>query len=176
MGEPATPTPAERDERRNLAAAIVASVLNDEAMPHGLRVIKTIGGDILERVDVEQLLFHLAQEIDLLIADGKVAAKTHELACKLQDADQCEDHSTGDDCDQGTIEHELFEHLARARTDEEPDRTDSVERGDKKRGPAVASDLEHVLNELDECVSWCPACRENTSRGLNPDGTKKERT
>lgn len=98
----------------------------------------------------------------------------YELACKLQDADQCEDHSTGDECDQGTVEHELFETLARVRVDEEPsDRTDALEPGQKKRGPAFAETRPHVLNDVDECVSWCPTCRINRERGLNPDGTAK---
>lgn len=93
-----------------------------------------------------------------------------ELACKLQDSDQCEDHSTGDDCEQGEIESKFFEALVVARVDTSG-RTDPIERGRKKRGPAVASDKEHVLNAEDDCVSWCPACLENRSRGLNPDGT-----
>lgn len=167
MGEPATPTPADRAATRELAAKIVESVRNDERMP--LPGAKSIP------LTTQAALLQLAQEIALLLADGKVHAKTHELACKLQDADQCEDHATGDDCDQGTIEHELFEHLAEVRTDENTDgRTDPVERGDKKRAPAKPSDHKHVINDVDECVSWCPACRENTSRGLNPDGTKKD--
>jgi len=36
---------------------------------------------------------------------------------------------------------------------------------------AEADGKQHVTNDFDDCVSWCPACRENTARGLNPDGT-----
>lgn len=35
------------------------------------------------------------------------------------------------------------------------------------------SSKRHVLNEHDDCVSWCHACDENVLRGLNPDGTSK---
>lgn len=35
-----------------------------------------------------------------------------------------------------------------------------------------ATEMPHVLNDHDECVTWCVACAENTRRGLNPDGSK----
>lgn len=160
MGEPAIPPPAERAKTRAFAAAIVDASRNDVAFTFG---------------DKDEALFFLAQEVGLLLAERDAYSKTHEIACRLQDADQCENHSTGDDCDTGGVEHELFEHLSKVRTDDDDeDRTDPLERGEKKRGPATPSPLDHILNEVDECVSWCPCCHENTSRGLNPDGTKKE--
>lgn len=119
----------------------------------------------IRRLDAE--VAKLRKERDAYLA-------TFNLACRLQDSDQCESHATGDDCEQGEVEHEFYEHLSAVRT--EDGRTDPLERGNKKRSAAVASELEHVLNAVDECVSWCPACRENGARGLNPDGTAKAAT
>lgn len=174
MGEPAQPTEAERRETRELAARIVESVRADEPMPLPEDVEDAIVVSLDERMTaaVKDLYFRLAQEIELLRAERDAYAETFNLACRLQDADQCEDHATGDDCEQGEIEHQFYEHLSRVRTDDS--RTDPIERGDKKRAPARASEKQHVLNDVEECVSWCPACRENRSRGLNPDGTAKQ--
>lgn len=41
-------------------------------------------------------------------------------------------------------------------------------------GTVNAWDKVHVLNDAAECVSWCPTCRRNVERGLNPDGTPTE--
>lgn len=92
-----------------------------------------------------------------------------DLACKLQDSDQCESHSTGDDCETGGIEHELFGTLSRIRVDSgNPAPTGTV------RNPApTPSSEKHILNSFDECVSWCVSCRENRERGFNPDGSEK---
>lgn len=117
----------------------------------------------------------LREENDRLRAELARIRPVFDLACKLQDSDQCEDHCTGDDCEQGEIEHQFFQALVIAREGEdEAVRTDPLERGAKKRGPAVPSAKQHVTNDFDDCVSWCPACNENTSRGLNPDGTQRE--
>lgn len=110
-----------------------------------------------------------------LVAERKRIFPIYQLACHLQDADQCEDHSTGDDCATGTIEHALFQALVIARRDE-PERTDPLERGEKRRSKPSASTEKHVTNDFDECVSWCPPCTTNRSRGLNPDGSDKEPT
>jgi hypothetical protein len=115
----------------------------------------------------------LLDELEQLRAEVEHMRPVYVLACRLQDADQCEDHCTGDECEQGDIEHEFFQALVIARGDD-PERTDPLERGDKQRKPAAASIRSHILNDTDECVSWCVACRENGSRGLNPDGTTKE--
>lgn len=48
-----------------------------------------------------------------------------------------------------------------------------------KRHGYPPTSKEHVLSigyEHGGCVSWCPACAENTERGLNTDGTRKETT
>lgn len=33
----------------------------------------------------------------------------------------------------------------------------------------------HAVREEGDCASWCDVCSTNVSRGLNPDGTMKER-
>lgn len=42
-----------------------------------------------------------------------------------------------------------------------------------KRLGVPPSELGHVTNDHDDCVSWCYCCAENVRRGLNPDGTQK---
>lgn len=71
MGEPATPTPAERTERQQLAAAIVESVRNDEKMPlPGLKAIAIqYKGLFFDAVEVENFVFTLAQEITILVQE-----------------------------------------------------------------------------------------------------------
>lgn len=65
MGDPAQPTDRDRAATRELAAAIVEAVRNDEAMPHGLSEI----ADTLDIEEVvESLLFRLALEITLSTA------------------------------------------------------------------------------------------------------------
>jgi hypothetical protein len=66
MGEPANPTPAERDKRRKKAAAIVQSVFDDEEMPTGVDYDARVG---TIREQVEQIVFNLAQEIMILLAE-----------------------------------------------------------------------------------------------------------
>jgi hypothetical protein len=171
MGDPAIPPEADRKATRELAAAIVQSVVDDEAMPLGLTAYSVGSAQVFDKDAVETLVFQLAQEITMLVKERAAYAETFNLACKLQDADQCEDHTTGDDCPQGDVEHQLYEHLSRVRTDD--GRTDKIERGEKKRQPGAPSTQRHITNDHDDCVSWCPACGENRSRGLNPDGTAK---
>lgn len=117
-------------------------------------------------------LRHLAAGVIRLLDEDARIRPVFDLVCELQDSEQCEGHSTGDDCEQGEIEDKLFQLLATIRTDD--GRTDPVERGEKRRGPAIASKREHVASSVDGCVSWCPACLENQSRCLNPDGSVKE--
>lgn len=173
MGEPVEVSAAARAKTRELAKAIVKSVIDDAPMPLGFEWPRSNDMSCPDcPVDsVESLVMDLAMEIVTLTSERDAYAETYNLACRMQDAEQCEDHVTGDDCEQGEVEHMFYEHLANVRTDD--GRTDPIDRGEKKRGPAVASTHEHVLNDHDDCVSWCPACRENTSRGLNPDGTAK---
>ena len=108
-----------------------------------------------------------------MAATGKVTddelRAVFATACALQDADQCESHSTGDDCQAGEVESALFDLLAtiRVRIKENSEAVLSRLR------IGVPSSRDHTLNHADDCVSWCAACRENTSRGLNPDGTAK---
>jgi len=71
MGEPANPTPAERAERQEIAAAIVESVRNDEKMPlPGLKAITIqYKGVFFDAVEVEEFVFKLAQEITILLEE-----------------------------------------------------------------------------------------------------------
>lgn len=96
--------------------------------------------------------------------------KVFVLACRLQDSDQCESHSTGDDCETGEIEHDLFQELSRVRI-----AAGDAPKLDTARGPATPepSTLAHVPSSVDGCVSWCPACAENVGRGFSPDGSRK---
>lgn len=66
MGEPAQPTPEDRARTRELAAAIVESVRNDETMPLPLPLCYV-------HADVQTLVFRLAQEIALLSCDTYVS-------------------------------------------------------------------------------------------------------
>jgi len=70
MGEPAEPTQEERDERHKFSAAIVESVAADEKMPLPLTTI-SIGGNgrFFPAEEVENLMFHLAQEITILLKE-----------------------------------------------------------------------------------------------------------
>ena len=95
------------------------------------------------------------------------------LACELQDSDQCEDHCVGDECQTGDVENELFPALSKARIDADDHPKIDTVRGPQTPTPSTAN---HVLNCVDECVSWCVACRENRERGFNADGTKREVT
>lgn len=64
MGKPATPTPAARAATRELAAAVVRSVEEDERMPHGLApAYDDKHRRLLWQTEVEDLLAKLAQEI-----------------------------------------------------------------------------------------------------------------
>jgi hypothetical protein len=71
MGEPAEPTEAERKERWQLAAAIVESVRNDEEMPIGIEWPKKVPLDCPDCPvsAIEELIFDLAQEITILLAE-----------------------------------------------------------------------------------------------------------
>lgn len=75
MGEPAEPTREERDERQKLAAAIVESVAADEKMPlPGIPTVSIGGkGRFFPADEVENLMFHLAHEITLLLRDRGAA-------------------------------------------------------------------------------------------------------
>jgi hypothetical protein len=66
MGQPAEVNQADRLATRTLAAAIVASVANDEEMPLGLieYSLSDLGPDpAFARADVESLVMQLAQEV-----------------------------------------------------------------------------------------------------------------
>ena len=82
MGEPASPTPAERAERQANARAIVESVRADEKMPlPGLKAIAIQHkGLYFDCVDVEEFVFKLAQEITILLdeRDGKTTDGNEE--------------------------------------------------------------------------------------------------
>ena len=69
MGEPAEPTPDERAERHQVAAAIVESVIADEKMPlPGLvPIVIPNQGLFFKATDVENFVFHQAHEITLLL-------------------------------------------------------------------------------------------------------------
>ena len=71
MGEPAEPTPDERSERHQVAAAIVESVIADEKMPlPGLVPVAVAGqGLFFKASDVENFVFHQAHEITLLLKE-----------------------------------------------------------------------------------------------------------
>ena len=71
MGEPANPTPAERLERQQIAAAIVESVRVNAKIPlPGLKAIAfQYKGVFFDAVEVENFVFHLAREITLLLEE-----------------------------------------------------------------------------------------------------------
>lgn len=70
MGEPATPTKEQRNAVRAAARTIIECVTNDEEIRLGLSVGRAPGGArIVALVDVEQLAFALAQEIQMLSAE-----------------------------------------------------------------------------------------------------------
>lgn len=65
MGEPAIPTPAQRKATHELAIAIVESVRNDEPMPLGLDPWNVEEMRPSTKLELEQLVFRLAQELVL---------------------------------------------------------------------------------------------------------------
>jgi len=70
MGEPATPTPADRLATRKLAADIVQSVIEDGPMPLGMQYYNIRDhGLCVKQNDAARLAFQLAQEVTLLRAD-----------------------------------------------------------------------------------------------------------
>ena len=73
MGDPANPTPAERHERHELAAAIVESVVNDERMPLPFEWPTKVPLDCPDCpvTDAEELIFALAQEITILLTERR---------------------------------------------------------------------------------------------------------
>jgi hypothetical protein len=73
MGEPRQPSPSNRLATRALAAAVVASVVEDEAMP-----LPISDGALVVRDDVETLVFELAQEV--VTRDAEANALERELA------------------------------------------------------------------------------------------------
>lgn len=97
----------------------------------------------------------------------------YDLACELQDSDQCEDHVLCDDCETGNVEDRLFQELSRVRTDAEERGEKPAKIGTVRNPRPEPSTEQHVTNAYDECVSWCVACGENRARGFNPDGTVK---
>jgi hypothetical protein len=66
MGEPATPTEAERLATRALAASIVEAVRNDEEWPTHHHLRTSIDG---LRAYFEEVVFALAQEVTLLLEE-----------------------------------------------------------------------------------------------------------
>ena len=71
MAEPANPTLAERSERQQIAAAIVASVRDNTPMPlPGLKAIAIqYKGIFFDAVEVEEFVVKLAQEITILLKE-----------------------------------------------------------------------------------------------------------
>ena len=70
MGELAEPTQEERDDRHKLSAAIVESVAADEKMPLPLTTVSIAGkGRFYPADEVENLMFHFADEIQHLLAE-----------------------------------------------------------------------------------------------------------
>ena len=78
MGEPATPTPIEREERQKIATAIVESVASDEKMPlPGLNPITLQNkGVFFDAKEVKEFVFGLAQEITILLEERAGANET----------------------------------------------------------------------------------------------------
>jgi 5'-deoxynucleotidase YfbR-like HD superfamily hydrolase len=76
MGDPATPTPAERTVVRELAAKIVESVRNDEPMPLDVQHWTSQIPDHIANA-LETRIFMLAQEIQLLRADVEYWSRSH---------------------------------------------------------------------------------------------------
>ena len=74
MEEHTNPTPAQRSERQQIAAAIVESVRTNTKMPlPGLKAIAIqYTGLFFDVVAVEELVFKLAQEITTLLDEGAV--------------------------------------------------------------------------------------------------------
>lgn len=72
---------------------------------------------------------------------------------------------------QAIFQRTLGPNLGRRTTHmPDPKNPDAQPQGEYRMAP-IASDLPHTTNDLGECAHWCRACRENTLRGLNPDGT-----
>lgn len=81
MGEPATPTPADRAETRDISYAIVESVRNDVVMPLPAdvdSVCRSLGMSDERMFAVENFIFRLAQEITLLVEERKAFAESFE--------------------------------------------------------------------------------------------------
>lgn len=102
MGEIAEVSPTDRQATRALAAAIVQSVVDDEAMPHGLDDESNGRERMFLAEDVESLLFRLAQEIgQLTAANAALDLVEHsELSGHIDIAEQCRDylaHEAADD-------------------------------------------------------------------------------
>jgi hypothetical protein len=69
--KPANPTPAERAERQQIAAAIIESMRHDEKMSlPGLKAIAVqYKGVFFDAVEVEEFVFKFAQEITILLKE-----------------------------------------------------------------------------------------------------------
>jgi hypothetical protein len=85
MGETATPSETERVATRKLAAAIVEAVRDDDSMPLDLQVVSVHGaGEHFRRVDVENLVFALAQEITQLRDEREALVNVYVAAAQLR--------------------------------------------------------------------------------------------
>lgn len=80
MGEPAIPPPLERRTIRTLSEAIVASVTNDELMPLPLHSEEHGDREFYLVVDVELLVFKLAQEAAMLAWDAQTCDGSCDIA------------------------------------------------------------------------------------------------
>lgn len=78
MGDPVERGAETRTKTRELAAAIVQSVIDDERMPHGLAITDTAlaGRAKFYADDVESLLTELAQEIVALVDERRAFIAT----------------------------------------------------------------------------------------------------
>lgn len=83
MGEPAIPSNNDRAETRQLAASIVESVRADERMP-GLdfKLFRNAFGDYVtfDIADVKELVFRLAQELELRDAEAERMRPVYDAA------------------------------------------------------------------------------------------------
>ena len=80
MGDPATPTPADRAATRELAAKIVEAVRNDEVIP------EDVVDATLLRDDTDRFVFMFAQEIESLRRERDEAWRIVRSAAHLAKA------------------------------------------------------------------------------------------
>lgn len=79
MGEPVEMSDAERQRIRELAAAIVQSVIDDAKMPHGLEDCHDRPRPLYHHDDVESLVTQLCQEIVALTAEKQAFCRAFQV-------------------------------------------------------------------------------------------------